>query len=48
VWILNRKRIVEAIFTINQILKRKEQNLPTYLLFKDYEKAYDSLNCDRI
>jgi hypothetical protein len=29
----------DAIFTINQILeKKREQNLPTYLLFVDYEK----------
>jgi hypothetical protein len=40
---------VDAIFTINQILqKRREQNLSTYLLFIDYEKAYDKLNRDRL
>jgi hypothetical protein len=29
-------------------VKRREQNLPTYPLFIDYEKAFDSLNRDRI
>ncbi|KAJ4434064.1 hypothetical protein ANN_16383 [Periplaneta americana] len=33
---------IDAVFTIKQIVeKRKEFNLPTYLLFLDYEKAYD-------
>ena len=33
---------IDAIFTLKQIMeKRKEFNLPIYLLFLDYEKAYD-------
>jgi hypothetical protein len=36
---------MEAIFTLRQILKkRREFNLPTLIIFVDYEKAYDSLN----
>ena len=35
----------DAIFTVQQIMeKRKEHNLPLFLLFIDYEKAYDNVN----
>ena len=35
----------DAIFTVLQIIeKRKERNLPRFLLFIDYEKAYDNVN----
>jgi len=39
----------DAIFTVKQIMeKRKEHNLPLFLLFIDYEKAYDNVNRDRL
>jgi retron-type reverse transcriptase len=35
----------DAIFTMQQLMeKRKEHNLPLFLLFIDYEKAYDNVN----
>ena len=38
----------DAIFTAQQIIeKRKEHNLPLFLLFIDYEKAYDNVNRDK-
>ena len=38
----------DAIFTMQQIMeKRKEHNLPLFLLFIDYEKAYDNVNRDK-
>jgi retron-type reverse transcriptase len=38
----------DAIFTMQQIIeKRKEHNLPLFLIFIDYEKAYDNVNRDR-
>jgi sorting nexin-29 len=39
----------DAIFTVQQIIeKRKEQNLPLFVLFIDYEKAYDNVNRDKL
>jgi len=39
----------DAIFTVQQIMeKRKEHNLPPFLLFIDYEKAYDNVNRDKL
>jgi hypothetical protein len=38
---------VHAIFTIHKKLE-KRRNLPTYLLFIDYKKAYENLNCDKL
>ena len=39
----------DAIFTVQQIMdKRKEHNLPLFLLFIDYEKAYDNVNRDKL
>jgi hypothetical protein len=39
----------DAIFTVQQIIeKRKEQNLPLFLLFIDYEKAYNNVNRDKL
>jgi len=39
----------DAIFTVQQIIeKRKEHNLPLFLLFIDYEKAYDNVNRDNL
>ena len=39
----------DAIFTVQQIMdKRKEHNLPLFLLFIVYEKAYDNVNRDRL
>ena len=38
-----------AIFMVQQIIeKRKEHNLPLFLLFIDYEKAYDNVNIDKL
>jgi hypothetical protein len=40
---------VDAIFTAQQVIeKRKEHNLPLFLLFTDYEKAYDNVNRDML
>jgi len=34
---------------VQQIIeKRKEHNLPLFLLFIDYEKAYDNVNRDKL
>lgn len=34
----------DCIFTINQIIeKHREHNLPTYIIFIDYEKAFDNV-----
>jgi hypothetical protein len=39
-----QKSTTDAICTLQQILeKRREFNLPTFILFVDYEKAYDNL-----
>jgi len=39
----------DAIFTVQQIMgKRKEHNLPLFLLFIDNEKAYDNVNRDKL
>jgi hypothetical protein len=39
---------IDAIFTVQQIIeKRKEHNLPLFLLFMDYEKAYNA-NRDKL
>ena len=39
----------DAIFTVQQIMeKRKKHNLLLFLLFIDYEKAYDNVNRDRL
>jgi hypothetical protein len=39
----------DAIFTVQQIMeKRKEYNLPQFILFIDYEKAYDNVNRDKL
>jgi len=36
-----------VVFTVQQIIeKRKEHNLPLFLLFIDYEKAYDNVNTE--
>jgi len=36
---------IDAIFTVQQIMeKRREHNLPLFLLFIDYEKAYDNVS----
>jgi hypothetical protein len=38
-----------AVFTMQQIIeKRKEHNLPLFLLYIDYEKAYDNMNRDKL
>jgi hypothetical protein len=38
----------DAIFTVQQIIeKRKEHNLPLFLLFTDYEKPYN-VNRDKM
>ena len=37
------------MFTVQKIIeKRKEHNLPLFLLFIDYEKAYDNVNRDKL
>jgi len=39
----------DAIFTVQQIMeKRKGHNLPLFLLFIYYEKAYDNLKRDKL
>ena len=39
----------DAIFTVRQIIeKRKEHNLPLFLSFIDYEKAYANVNRDKL
>ena len=39
----------DAIFTVQQIIeKRKEHSLPLFLLFIDYEKAYDNVKRDKL
>jgi len=39
----------DATFTVQQIIeKRKEHNLQLFLLFIDYEKAYDNVNRDKL
>jgi len=39
----------DAIFTVQQIIeKRKEHNLLLFLLFINYEKAYDNVNRDKL
>ena len=39
----------DAIFTVQQIIeKRKENNLPLFLLFIGYENAYDNVNRDKL
>ena len=46
---LKRRSCTDAIFTVQQIMKkRKEHNLPLFLLFIDYEKAYDNVNRDKM
>ena len=43
------KLSTDAIFTVQQIIeKRKEHNLRLFLLFTDYEKAYDNVNRDKL
>ena len=38
-----------AMFTVQQIIeKRKDHNLPLFLLFIDYEKAYNNMNRDKL
>jgi len=38
-----------AIFAVQQIMeKRKEHNLPLFLLFIDYEKTYDNVDRDNL
>jgi hypothetical protein len=38
------KNTTDAIFTLQQIVEKREFNLPTYILFIDYEKAYGNVN----
>src|SRR5215469_603549 len=39
----------DAILTVQQIIeKRKEHNLQLFVLFIDYERAYDNVNRDRL
>ena len=39
----------DAIFEVQLIIeKRKEHNLPLFLLFIDYEKAYGNVNRDKL
>jgi len=43
------RNCTDAIFTEQQIIeKSKEHNLPLFLLFIDYEKAYDNVNRDKM
>ena len=39
----------DAIFTVQQIIEeRKEHNLPLFILFVIYEKAYDNVKRDKL
>ena len=39
----------DAIFTVQQLMEiMKEHNLPLFLLFIDYEKAYGNVNRDKL
>jgi len=39
----------DAIFTVQQMIEeRKEHNLPQFILFIDYEKAYHNVNRDKL
>jgi hypothetical protein len=38
----------DAIFTVQQITEKRKHNLPLFLLFIDYEKAYDNVNRDKL
>ena len=39
----------DAIFAVQKIIeKRKEYNLPLFLLSIDYEKAYDNVKRDKL
>ena len=45
----NGRICTNAIFMVQQIIeKRKEHNLPLFLLFLDYEEAYDNVNRDEL
>jgi len=45
----NGRICTDAIFTVPQTIKRrKEHNLLLFLLFIDYEKAYDNVNRDKL
>ena len=40
---------IDAIFTVQQIMeKRREHNLPLFLLFIDYEKSYDNVSRNKL
>lgn len=40
---------IDDIFSLQQILeKRREFTLPTFILFVDYEKAYDNVNREKL
>jgi hypothetical protein len=40
---------IDAIFVIKLLMeKRKEFNCPLYMLFLDYEKAYDRVNRQKL
>jgi hypothetical protein len=42
------RSMMDAIFTLQQIIEKREFNLPTFILFIDYEKAYDNLNHEKL
>jgi len=40
---------IDAIFTVQQIMeKRREHNLPLFLLYIDYGKAYDNVSRSKL
>jgi len=40
---------IDTIFMVQQVMeKRREHNLPLFLLFVDYEKAYDNVSRDKL
>ena len=46
---LKGRSFTDAIFMVQQIIeKRKEHNLPLFLLFIDYEKAYENMHRDKL
>jgi hypothetical protein len=45
----NGRICTDAIFAVQQLMEeRKEHNLPLFVLFIDYEKAYDNVNRDKL
>jgi len=49
IYLVNMYTNAHIIFRVQQIIeKRKKHNLLLFLLFIDYEKAYDNVNRDKL